>query len=585
MDTKPYVYDSIGYVFTHYHDGTNDQMTRDNFLYVYTIDLDRSKSVESITLPDAPGVKIAAISVADSAIPDFAGVYQAPAAFVAAPPTNVTASVIESNQNAYITWTAPEATVSYYRVYAGLAPDFSITGSIQAGAAAGMSTSFIYEPYNRRDTFYFKVVAFYPDGSQSEPSLVSNAVTAGIPPSTECDIIDVDAPLKLVGTNITASVSNHRVSINMTDMIRVSDKATWAMYSNAGYTTLVSDKSITGLVSGDNVRYVRVTAQDGITRKDYVVTITRRTDIIGRFATAPPMDGTLDPAVWGGKVYSLALGAEGVNLMYFYPVEGYPPAGFKADVYLAYDAANLYLGMIVNDPLWQPARAGTGTLWQGCGIQVNVWSNRTTTSNARSEYGFGLTATNPAHWMWATASGGTSMPTSYNNYSIKRVGDTDTYIYTIAIPLNSFRSGSATNPLAQGQEPWFSISYNYPNQSVDNMICAFNMGFMAKNINEGRALTLGPAISTEANAIINSYISGDKVESVTLRAATPENTVLYLAAYNESGAMVKVQSYNLTQAGGQEFPVDFDFSGAAKVKAFMWDKTMVPLTAAKDLFS
>jgi len=585
LDSKPYVYDSIGYVFTHYHDGVADQMTRDNFLYVYTIDLDRSKTVESITLPDASGVKITAITVADSAIPGFAGIYQAPDAFVAAPPTNVTASVIESNQNAYITWTAPGPDVRHYRVYAGLTPDFSITGSIQAGSAGGMSTSFIYEPYNRRDTFYFKVIAFYPDGSQSEPSLVSNAVTAGIPPSTECDIIEVDAPLKMVGSNITATVSNHRISINMSDMIRVSDKATWAMYSNAGYTTLVADKSINGLLSGANVRYVRVTAQDGITRKDYVVTITRRTDVIGRFAVAPPMDGTLDPAVWGGKVFTLAAGAEGVNLMYFFPIDGYPPAGFNADIYLGYDASNLYLGMIVNDPLWQPARPGSGTLWQGCGVQVNVWSTRTTTSNARSEYGFGLGAAGPAHWMWATASGGTSMPTSYNNYSIRRVGDTSTYIYTIAIPLSSFRSGSATNPLAQGQEPWFSISYNYPNQSSDNMICAFNMGFMAKNINEARALTLGPAVPTEPNAIINSYITGDKVESVTLRAATPENSVLYLAAYSESGKMLKVESYGLTQAGGQEFPVNFDFSGAATVKAFMWDKDMIPLTAARDLFS
>jgi hypothetical protein len=241
--------------------------------------------------------------------------------------------------------------------------------------------------------------------------------------------------------------------------------------------------------------------------------------------------------------------------------------------------------MVVNDPLWEAARSGSGTLWQGCGIQVNAWSNRTTTSNARSEYGFGLTTTGPSHWMWATASGGTTIPTGYNNYDIKRVGDTNTFIYTIAIPLNSFRSNAASNPLTEGQEPWFSISYNYPNRNSDNMICAFDMGFMAKNINEARALTLGPAVPSEANAIINAQISRDVVKSVTVRAAAPDNTVLYLATYNESGKMLKVEAFELKQAGGQEVAVDFDIEGAAKVKAFMWEKdTMIPLTAVKEIY-
>ena len=586
IDTKPYVYDSIGYAFTHYHDGVNDQMTRYNFLYVYTIELDSTKTVESIELPVASGVKIAAITAASSQTPGFAGIYEAPDAIIADPPTNVIATVIESNQNAFVTWTAPGGSpVKSYRVYAGLTPDFTVGTSTFIGVAGGLATSFIYEPYNRRDTFYFKVVAVYEDGSQSVPSASSNAVEAGIPPSTECDIISVDAPLKVSGASVSGVFSNHTTSINLTNMIRVSDKATWAMYSNAGYTTLVANKSITGLLSGNNLCYVRVTAQDGITRKDYVVTITRRTDIIGRFAVPPPMNGTLDPADWGGKVYTLATGAEGVNLTYFFPIEGYPPAGFSADIYLGYDASNLYLGMIVNDPLWEAARAGSGTLWQGCGIQVNVWGSRSTASNARSEYGFGLTATGPAHWMWATASGGTSMPTTYSNYDIKRVAGTDTFIYTIAIPLNSFRSGSATNPLAQGQEPWFSISYNYPNRNSDNMICAFDLGFMAKNINEARALTLGPDVPADPTAIIKAYTSGNTVKSVTVRAQRPGDTILYIASYSESGKMLKIESFDLNQTGGQEVAVNFDIGSAAKVKAFMWEKdTMIPLCEAKDIY-
>jgi len=221
------------------------------------------------------------------------------------------------------------------------------------------------------------------------------------------------------------------------------------------------------------------------------VILVDKTKTIGRFETAPPMDGTLNPAQWGGKVYTLAVGAEGVDLTYYYPVDGYPPADFASDIYLAYDANNLYLGMIVTDPLWMAARPGSGTLWQGCGIQVNVWSGRTGT---RSEYGFALTASGPSHWQWANGTGTTALPTGYNNYSIKRVGDTDTFIYTIAIPLNSFRRNSATDPLSEGDELMFSIAYNYPNVSRDNMICSIDMGFMSKSLDTARPLMLGPDI-------------------------------------------------------------------------------------------
>ena len=71
MDTNPYVYDSIAQVFTHWHSGTRDEMTLDNFLFVYYIDLDEAKTISSITLPDASGIKIAAISLANSPIEGF----------------------------------------------------------------------------------------------------------------------------------------------------------------------------------------------------------------------------------------------------------------------------------------------------------------------------------------------------------------------------------------------------------------------------------------------------------------------------------------------------------------------------------
>jgi hypothetical protein len=49
-------------------------MTLDNYLYVYYIDLDAAKTISSITLPNAPGIKIAAISAVNSPIPGFGSI-------------------------------------------------------------------------------------------------------------------------------------------------------------------------------------------------------------------------------------------------------------------------------------------------------------------------------------------------------------------------------------------------------------------------------------------------------------------------------------------------------------------------------
>ena len=55
--------------------GTKDRMTVDNYQFIYAIPVDPEKGLESIQLPDAPGIKITAISVADS---DYLRVAQEP---------------------------------------------------------------------------------------------------------------------------------------------------------------------------------------------------------------------------------------------------------------------------------------------------------------------------------------------------------------------------------------------------------------------------------------------------------------------------------------------------------------------------
>ena len=70
-DTKPYVYDSVAQVFTHWHDGAIDMMTLDNYLYAYYIDVDATRTISSIKLPVASGLKLAAITLINSPIAEY----------------------------------------------------------------------------------------------------------------------------------------------------------------------------------------------------------------------------------------------------------------------------------------------------------------------------------------------------------------------------------------------------------------------------------------------------------------------------------------------------------------------------------
>ena len=463
------------------------------------------------------------------------------------------------------------------------------TNATTGGTLISGATSATYKvpTANVGVTYYYAIVTnTYPGAvgpvKTATATSLAGMVTVNPPPSTKCDVIDLPAPFAATGTAIKGVVSNQTTSIDLNKVITVSDKANWVLYSNASYTT-EANKVITPLLLGDNIRYIRVTAEDKITTKDYVINIVRNPDFIKKFETAPPMDGTLDPAVWGDKLFTLAMGQEGTSTMFnaIDNVAGYGPDVFSADVYSRYDNSNLYLGMVVKDTKWVAARAGTGTLWQGCAFQINVWSGR---SGGRSEYGFGLTSTGPTHFQWSTASGGTALATGYNNYSIKRVEGTDTFIYTIAIPLNSFRRNAATTPLAKGDDIWFSLCYNYPSSS--NIEAALDMGFHSKNLNDARALVL--ADSNLLTQTLSGEISNGVVNNVKAVIEDPENTMLFLAAYTERNGkevLLKTSFFETTKTGMQTIPTNFGFAGATKVKAYLWDKnTMVPLAPLGNIF-
>lgn len=137
--------DQVGYFFTHFHNGTKDRMTVDNYQFIYAIPVDPEKGLESIQLPDAPGIKITAISVADS---DYLRVAQEPTTqeTVMLPAIeNVRAELVTGEgalgDKATVTWDAAD-NIATYRIYRGTSEDFTVETGTLAGTVDGRKTSF-----------------------------------------------------------------------------------------------------------------------------------------------------------------------------------------------------------------------------------------------------------------------------------------------------------------------------------------------------------------------------------------------------------------------------------------------------------
>ncbi len=100
--------------------------------------------------------------------------------------------------------------------------------------------------------------------------------------SDECDILELISPVGDVekdGYDIIKKVSVSNSVKNVTIDIAVSEGAKWKMYRTDSYTTENTTKTINGLVAGNTTRkaYIRVTAADGTTTKDYAIVVYRKT--------------------------------------------------------------------------------------------------------------------------------------------------------------------------------------------------------------------------------------------------------------------------------------------------------------------
>ena len=94
------------------------------------------------------------------------------------------------------------------------------------------------------------------------------------------------------------------------------------------------------------------------------------------------------------------------------------------------------------------------------------------------------------------------------------------------------------------------------------------------------------AIWVDARAVIYAYDKAqDTVGTLKIRTFEPENTVIILAAYDSNGRLIKMNEYLPNVSGGleQSVVVNFNFAGAASVKAFMWDKEFIPMYKYKNI--
>jgi len=167
----PMIKDTVAYVFTHYHMPHADRMTEENQLYLYKIPVDTTKDVKEITLPDAPGIKIAAISMADS---DFLRVARLEdgALLDNEPPTqvtNVSATLIEDGiYEVAVTWDEAKDndTILCYEIYRGLDADF-VPGEDNLVATVVGTMQKYTDILNYSGTYYYKIVAVDPSGNSS----------------------------------------------------------------------------------------------------------------------------------------------------------------------------------------------------------------------------------------------------------------------------------------------------------------------------------------------------------------------------------------------------------------------------------
>ncbi|WP_422448703.1 glycoside hydrolase family 38 C-terminal domain-containing protein [Thermoanaerobacterium sp. DL9XJH110] len=162
--------DVIGLPMTHNHSEAGDSILKNSFLFVYKVRLNPSKTVESLVLPDAAGIKIAAMSLVRggaSTVEDLE------------PPTGVTGLKVEisgmTDDTAELSWNPAEDNtgIAHYTVYRATKADLS-----DMTAVAEVEGTNYTDELPRNGTYYYMVSAVDFAGNPGPASDVA-AVVAG----------------------------------------------------------------------------------------------------------------------------------------------------------------------------------------------------------------------------------------------------------------------------------------------------------------------------------------------------------------------------------------------------------------------
>ena len=188
----PEVSDQIAHVFTHFHNGTVDRMTVDNYQYVYKIPVNSEKELESILLPEAGGIKIAAITAVRSGL--LANSFNHDEEInLLEPVTNLKAAEAENALNmVYLTWDAP-AGVEKVRIYRGETADFEANAQSCVGITIAGENSYL-DKINGRGRYFYKAIGVDAKGNEAPVSEASNGINAGA----------VNIALQIPKENVTA---------------------------------------------------------------------------------------------------------------------------------------------------------------------------------------------------------------------------------------------------------------------------------------------------------------------------------------------------------------------------------------------
>ncbi|MBR4072827.1 MAG: hypothetical protein IKK24_02685 [Clostridia bacterium] len=248
--------------------------------------------------------------------------------------------------------------------------------------------------------------------------------------------------------------------------------------------------------------------------------VTRPSITIGKFNTAPTIDGSFSEDEWGKKSFTLAEGEANVTAHKEKSgEEELPLTKTVTDVYMGYDEANLYL-CVVADYAKHSAQALLGSkLWADDCLQTKI--SATQDGPYYNDIDFGLnTTTNRAlaHvWNGNGVTYGQLQPGKGKDFMIVRAG-TKT-VYEIKYPLKSFASNVLK--LKQGDKIAFSMAQHMSNKGG---FYEFAGGIVnSKEITSAGILVLGEAKNLPARPNNNSTTEDASNTSSNTSAATSNN--------------------------------------------------------------